>query len=112
MGVMIESIDTHSVAAFYVGRVIAGLGLGSATVIVPMMSSEIMPKEIRGKVGCFLQLSFTFGVLISYWVDYGVSIHVASKSAQWQIPVALQLVPAGIIGKLSILGIIIMVVFH
>lgn len=56
---MIETINTHSRPAFYVGRVIAGLGLGSATVIVPMFSSEMMPKEIRGKVGCFLQLSFT-----------------------------------------------------
>jgi len=31
-------------------------------------------------------------------VDYGVSLHISSKSEQWQIPVALQLVPAGIIG--------------
>lgn len=59
MGCMIETINTHSRSAFYVGRVIAGLGLGSATVVVPMFSSEMMPKEIRGKVGCFLQLSFT-----------------------------------------------------
>jgi len=41
VGVMIETINTHSVPAFYVGRVIAGLGLGSATVIVPMYSSEV-----------------------------------------------------------------------
>jgi len=41
MGVMIETINTHSIPAFYVGRLIAGLGLGSATVIVPMYSSEV-----------------------------------------------------------------------
>jgi len=59
IGCMIETINTHSRPAFYVGRVIAGLGLGSATVIVPMFSSEMVPREIRGQVGCFLQLSFT-----------------------------------------------------
>jgi len=59
IGCMIETINTHSRSAFYVGRVIAGLGLGSATVIVPMYSSEMMPSKIRGKIGCFLQLSFT-----------------------------------------------------
>lgn len=44
IGVIIETINTHSRSAFYVARVIAGLGLGAETVIVPMFSSEMMPK--------------------------------------------------------------------
>jgi hypothetical protein len=65
IGVIIETINTHSMAAFYVGRVVAGIGLGAATVVVPMFSSEIAPKEIRGQIGNFFQWFYTFGE--SFW---------------------------------------------
>lgn len=60
IGAMIQTINTRSLAAFYVARVIAGLGLGAATVVVPMFSSEMAPKEIRGRIGSFFQWFFTF----------------------------------------------------
>lgn len=59
LGAAIQTINTHSLAAFYVARVIAGLGLGAATVVVPMFSSEMVPKELRGQIGSFFQLFFT-----------------------------------------------------
>jgi sugar porter (SP) family MFS transporter len=97
VGALIQTIDTHSLAAFYVARVIAGLGLGTATVVVPMFSSEMTPKEIRGQVGSFFQWFFTFGIFVSYWVDYGVALG-PSNSRQWQIPIGLQLVPGALLG--------------
>lgn len=60
IGAIIQTINTHSLTAFYIARVIAGLGLGSATVVVPMFNSEMMPKEMRGQVGSFFQWFFTF----------------------------------------------------
>jgi MFS family permease len=36
VGAAIQTINTHSLAAFYLGRVIAGLGLGGSSVVVPM----------------------------------------------------------------------------
>lgn len=60
VGALIQTVNTHSLAAFYVARVVAGLGLGTATVVVPMFSSEMSPKEIRGKIGSFFQWFFTF----------------------------------------------------
>lgn len=62
IGALIETINTHSMAAFYVGRVVAGLGLGAATVVVPMYSSEMAPKELRGQIGSFFQWFYTFGM--------------------------------------------------
>ncbi|KAL1870152.1 hypothetical protein Daus18300_005216 [Diaporthe australafricana] len=97
IGALIQTVDTHSLAAFYVARVIAGLGLGTATVVVPMFSSEMAPKEIRGQIGSFFQWFFTFGIFTSYWVDYGVALG-PSNSRQWQIPMGLQLVPGALLG--------------
>lgn len=98
IGVIIQIVSARSLSAFYVARVIAGLGLGGATVVVPIFSSEMTPKELRGQIGCFVQLFFTVGIFVSYWVDYGVSKNVKASSRQWQIPIGLQLVPAGLLG--------------
>jgi MFS family permease len=98
IGALIQTIDTHSLPAFYVARVIAGLGLGSASVVVPMFSSEMVPKELIGKIGSFFQLFYTLGIFTSYWVDYGVSKDLSSVPKQWQIPIGLQLIPAALLG--------------
>ncbi|KAF7558605.1 hypothetical protein G7046_g5561 [Stylonectria norvegica] len=98
IGALIQTINTHSLAAFYVARVLAGLGLGASTVVVPMFSSEMVPKELRGQIGSFFQLFFTFGIFTSYWIDYGVSFMKDSPTRQWQIPVGLQLLPAALLG--------------
>jgi MFS family permease len=99
IGAVIQTINTHSIAAFYVARVISGVGVGMATVIIPMYSAEMAPKDIRGSLGSMFQFFFTLGVMTSYWVDYGVSIGISNdSSAQWQIPVGLQLVPGAILG--------------
>lgn len=97
VGALIQTVNTHSLVAFYIARVVAGLGLGTATVVVPMFSSEMSPKEIRGKIGSFFQWFFTFGIFVSYWVDYGVALG-ESNSRQWQIPIGLQLVPGALLG--------------
>jgi hypothetical protein len=64
-----------------------------------MYSAEMAPKEIRGQLGSLFQFFFTLGVSASYWVDYGAAQHMApSTTRQWRVPVALQLVPGGILG--------------
>ena len=62
-----QVVNTHSLPVFYVGRVISGLGVGAATVLVPMFSAEMAPKEIRGRLGSCFQLFFAGGVCVSYW---------------------------------------------
>ncbi|KAF2093371.1 MFS sugar transporter-like protein [Rhizodiscina lignyota] len=99
IGALIQTINTGSLAAFYVARVIAGLGLGAASVVVPMFSSEMSPKELRGQIGSFFQLFYTLGIFTSYWIDYGVQQRIKGGEArQWQIPIGLQLLPAGFLG--------------
>jgi sugar porter (SP) family MFS transporter len=99
LGSILQVINTHSIGAFYAGRVISGFGVGGATVLVPMFSAEMAPKEIRGKLGSCFQLFFASGVAVSYWVDYAAQKGISStSSAQWQVPIGLQLVPGVIVG--------------
>lgn len=70
VGVAIQVSPTKSLAGWYVGRIIAGIGMGGQSVVVPMYSAEMVPKEIRGRCGSFYQWMYTWGVLLAYWVDY------------------------------------------
>ena len=97
VGVVLQVVPSHSLVCFYIGRVVSGLGLGGATAVVPTYSAEMAPKEIRGMVGSGVQWLFSFGVLTSYWIDYGVQVTLPGQSKQWQIPVGLQIVPAAIL---------------
>ncbi|RMJ23693.1 Sugar and other transporter [Aspergillus sp. HF37] len=99
IGGIIQVAPTGHIGAFYAARVIAGVGVGMATVMVPIYSAEMALKEIRGQLGSLFQFFFTVGVMTSYWVDYGVTKHISDKlPKQWQIPIGLQLVPAVILG--------------
>ncbi|KAJ5233116.1 hypothetical protein N7468_006072 [Penicillium chermesinum] len=97
IGVVLQVVPSHSLVCFYIGRVVSGLGLGGATAVVPTYSAEMAPKEIRGMVGSGVQWLFSAGVLVSYWIDYGVQVTLPGQSKQWQIPVGLQMVPAAIL---------------
>ncbi|KAK5791388.1 hypothetical protein VI817_006697 [Penicillium citrinum] len=97
LGVVLEVIDTHSLVVFYIGRVICGLGVGGSATIIPIYMSEMSPKEIRGQLGSCYQLTYTIGILVSYWIDYGVKA-MPNTASQWQLPIGLQLVPGALMG--------------
>jgi sugar porter (SP) family MFS transporter len=90
-------INSGSLGTFYAGRIIAGLGIGAATVLIPIFSAEISPKEIRGKLGACFQLFFAIGVMVAYWVTYALKNDQPSATKQWQIALGLQLLPATIL---------------
>ncbi|KAK7429356.1 hypothetical protein QQZ08_004168 [Neonectria magnoliae] len=97
IGAIAQTVNSRSLAVFYAARVVSGLGLGAATVVVPMFSSEMVPSELRGQIGFFFQL-FTLGIFTSYWIDYRVSVMKDDLTSQWQIPIGLQLLPAVVLG--------------
>ncbi|KAL2870430.1 putative MFS sugar transporter [Aspergillus lucknowensis] len=94
VGTILQVINAHTLATFYAGRVIAGIGIGSATVLIPMYSAEMAPKEFRGRLGACFQLFFASGVMIAYWVTFAVAETQPSASKQWQIALGLQLLPS------------------
>ncbi|KAF8887271.1 general substrate transporter [Gymnopilus junonius] len=57
-------LDDHW-ATFIVGRVIAGLGVGLVSCLVPMYQSECSPKSMRGAIVGLYQLAITIGALLA-----------------------------------------------
>lgn len=87
---------TGSLAPLYVGRVLSGICVGSATNVVVVYLSEVSPPSIRGQIVALFELAWRIGDLTSYWLNYGVSKHQPEGQIQWLIPVAIQLIPAAI----------------
>ncbi|SPO07188.1 related to quinate transport protein [Cephalotrichum gorgonifer] len=99
IGAGIQTADTHDLASFYAGRIIAGLGVGGASVLVPLYASEMSPKHLRGRVGSGYQFLFTWGIFLSSWVNYAVNKHVSPATPrQWQIPISVQIIPGALLG--------------
>lgn len=99
LGAILQTVaenPSNGLGLIYGGRVIAGFGIGGISAVAPAFVSECSPKEIRGRVTGLFQIMVAFGVMISYFVNLGVSLHFPNTVKIWRIPFALQLIPAGI----------------
>ncbi|KAI4862695.1 general substrate transporter [Hypoxylon rubiginosum] len=84
------------------GRFVTGMGVGSLATIVPIYNSEVAPPEVRGALVALQQLAITFGILVSFWIDYGTNYIGGTElgyqqDAAWLVPICLQLFPAVIL---------------
>ncbi|KAF2140395.1 uncharacterized protein K452DRAFT_230697 [Aplosporella prunicola CBS 121167] len=89
------AINTTSLAQLYVGRFIGGFGVGAISAIVPTYIGENANKEIRGRcIGC-MQLFNNTGIMLSYFVNYGMNLQISSPTSatKWRVPFALQMLP-------------------
>ncbi|KAJ9173049.1 hypothetical protein P3X46_016225 [Hevea brasiliensis] len=55
----------QSVQTMIIGRLLAGIGIGISSAIVPLYISEISPTEIRGALGSVNQLFICVGILLA-----------------------------------------------
>lgn len=95
-GLMLGANGSRGLTLIYVGRVIAGLGIGAASNLTPIYISEIAPPAIRGRLIGLYELGWQAGGLVGFWINYGVSSDMPAGHEQWIIPFAIQLVPAGL----------------
>jgi sugar porter (SP) family MFS transporter len=70
-------------------RIIIGLAVGSASMIVPLYIGEIVPPRLRGGLVSLNQLAITVGILSSYLIDYGLS-----GTGNWRLMFGLAAIPA------------------
>jgi sugar porter (SP) family MFS transporter len=80
---------------FIIGRVIAGLGVGLVSCLVPMYQSECAPKSIRGAIVGLYQLAITIGALLAA-VCLNATKNRTNHSA-WRVPIAVQFAWAAIL---------------
>ena len=62
----IECSVVHSLDLLIAARLVGGLGVGVASIVVPLYISEIAPAAIRGRLVTCYQLAITAGILIAY----------------------------------------------
>lgn len=58
---------------FNIYRIIGGIGVGLASAICPMYIGEIAPANIRGRLVSFNQFAIIFGMLVVYFVNWGIA---------------------------------------
>jgi MFS family permease len=89
LGAAIQT-SSYGIPQLIVGRIVTGLGNGMNTSTVPVWHSETTKAHNRGKaLGIELAINI-FGVMLSYWIDYGMSF--VRSPAQFRLPIALQMV--------------------
>ncbi|KAG6002654.1 hypothetical protein E4U21_002914 [Claviceps maximensis] len=85
-----------SMAMMMVGRIVAGLGVGMLSTIVPVYQSEISPPHNRGKLACIEFSGNIIGYTTSVWVDYGCGF--IENNLSWRIPLLMQCVMGALLG--------------
>ncbi|KAF9234909.1 general substrate transporter [Melanogaster broomeanus] len=86
---------SRGIGYIYAGRVISGIGIGGISAVAPAYVSECSPKDVRGRITGLFQIMVAIGVMISYFINLGVGLHMANSPSVWRIPFGFQLVPAG-----------------
>ena len=79
-----------------IGRIVAGLGVGALSTIVPVYQSEISPPHNRGKLACIEFTGNISGYAASVWVDYACSF--IDSNYAWRFPLMMQCVMGALLG--------------
>jgi sugar porter (SP) family MFS transporter len=70
-------------------RIVLGLAVGAAALIVPLYLSEIAPTEIRGAISSLNQLMITVGILLAFIVNA-----LLANSGAWRWMLGLAVIPS------------------
>jgi MFS transporter, SP family, xylose:H+ symportor len=72
--------ETFSV--FIIFRIIGGIGVGLASMVVPMYIAEIAPANKRGALVAYNQLAIVIGIVVVYFVNYLIALQ---GDADWNL---------------------------
>lgn len=88
VGVLLAAF-TRTYPVLLVARVVIGLAVGSASMVVPLYIGGVVPPRVRGGLVSLNQLAITGGILVSCLIDYGLS-----GSGNWRLMFGLAAIPA------------------
>lgn len=75
-------------------RMVLGLGIGTASNLVPVFIAEVAPPRHRGRLVGLNQLMITLGIVLAYLANYGL----AQTTYDWRAMFALAVLPAALFG--------------
>jgi sugar porter (SP) family MFS transporter len=75
------------------GRIITGFGVGSGFVVGPVYIAEVTPKDIRGMMVAFSDVSINFGILLGFGVGIACKDTITSDDAKWRVMLGIGMVP-------------------
>ena len=81
--------------SFLVFRFIAGIAIGTSSVVGPMYIAEIAPARWRGRMVATFQLNIVFGILLAYLSNY-VMGSFALGAAEWRWKLGVSALPAAL----------------
>jgi SP family xylose:H+ symportor-like MFS transporter len=84
-------------------RIIGGIGVGLASAVCPMYIGEIAPADIRGRLVSWNQFAIIFGMLVVYFVNWGIAKGQTLdwvNSIGWRRMFLSESIPAGLFGLL------------
>ncbi|KAH0888325.1 hypothetical protein HID58_050754 [Brassica napus] len=90
LNVLICSATAQSVQTMIVGRLLAGIGIGISSAIVPLYISEISPTEIRGALGSVNQLFICIGILAALIAG----LPLAANPLWWRTMFGVAVIPS------------------
>jgi sugar porter (SP) family MFS transporter len=79
LGALLEAL-AGTIPIMSIGRLLAGVGGGASTVIVPLYISEVAPPKERGLFGSMTQVTINIGILITQTLGFFLS-----KGSLWRI---------------------------
>jgi sugar porter (SP) family MFS transporter len=88
VGVLLAAF-TPTFPVLLVARIVIGLAVGAASMVVPLYIGEVAPPRIRGALVSMNQLAITSGILVSYLADYGLA-----DTKSWRLMFGLAAIPA------------------
>lgn len=98
VGAVLMTAATSQLSYIYAGRVLTGLGCGIITATVPSYIAELSVPSIRGILTGLFEIVYQVGSVLGFWINYGITKNMDSSSAaSWRIPMAVQLIPAGLL---------------
>ncbi|GAB7364614.1 hypothetical protein MBLNU230_g5418t1 [Neophaeotheca triangularis] len=93
LGAVMQAAAEGHLSVMYIGRFIAGLGVGAGSMVTPLYISENAPRAIRGGLTGIYQLFIVFGIMLAFWVNFGSERHLTGDTT-YIVPLVVQSLPA------------------
>ncbi|KAL4803344.1 general substrate transporter [Aspergillus unguis] len=98
IGAIVMTAASGQLSYIYAGRALTGIACGAITATVPSYIAELSIVSIRGILTGFFEVAYQIGSLVGFWINYGINQNMSdSSSASWRVPMAVQIIPAGVL---------------